>query len=413
MQSKSIGIVGGGIIGTATALSVLRQGHDVTLIDPQIATRAASYGNGGALNPSSVVPVTVPGLLSKAPRMILDPDSPLFLRWRYLPRLLPWLIPYLMHSRTSAASRIGAGLAPLVADSLQEHQALAAGTAAAKFLHATDYMFVYPDRASFEADAFAWSLRTELGIAWETVDAETYQQLEPAFANRSCCAVRLPGHGYVSDPGCYVAALTDVFRELGGTVIEAEAIAFAVDDERAGVILDGNRRVEFATLVIAAGAWSGRLTKKLGLSVPLESERGYHIEFIEPSFTLAHPTLMVSGKFIATPMDGRLRCAGVVEFAGLDAPSNKAPLDFIMQKVQETFPGMQWQDTRTWLGHRPTLTDSLPIIGRMENHRNVILAFGHHHVGMTSGARTGRIVADLIAGNDPGLDLAPYRADRF
>ena len=109
------------------------------------------------MNPSSVVPVTVPGLLSKAPRMILDPDSPLFLRWRYLPRLLPWLIPYLMHSRTSAASRIGAGLAPLVADSLQEHQALAAGTAAAKFLHATDYMFVYPDRASFEADAYAWS----------------------------------------------------------------------------------------------------------------------------------------------------------------------------------------------------------------------------------------------------------------
>ena len=147
--------------------------------------------------------------------------------------------------------------------------------------------------------------------------------------------------------------------------------------------------------------------------MPLESERGYHVEFIEPSIMPTHPTLIAAGKFIATPMDGRLRCAGTVEFGGLEMPANKAPVDFIMKQVKETFPGMQWKESRTWLGHRPALTDSLPIISRMADRRNVVLAFGHHHIGMTAGAKTGRIVADLVAGDDSGIDLTPYRADRF
>ena len=162
--ANTVGIVGGGIVGTATALSLARQGYEVTIIDPQQADRAASYGNAGVLCPSSVVPVNAPGLISKAPRMILDPNSPLFLRWSYLPRLLPWIIPYLSHCRASEAKRIGAGLAALVSDGPNEHKVLANGTAAAKYLNDSDYIFVYDDLASFEADAFAWSLRTHLHI---------------------------------------------------------------------------------------------------------------------------------------------------------------------------------------------------------------------------------------------------------
>jgi D-amino-acid dehydrogenase len=147
--------------------------------------------------------------------------------------------------------------------------------------------------------------------------------------------------------------------------------------------------------------------------VPLESERGYHVEFIEPSAMPTHPTLFASGKFIATPMDGRLRCAGVVEFGGLDMPASKGPVDFIKRQVKEIFPELRYKEIRTWQGHRPALTDSLPIIGRLPSRHNVILAFGHHHVGLCSGPKTGRIVADLVAGKDPEIDLAPYRADRF
>jgi D-amino-acid dehydrogenase len=413
ITGNSVGIVGGGIIGTATALSLVRQGHKVSMIDPNQPGRAACYGNAGCLNPSSVVPVNIPGAISKVPRMILDPNSPLFLRWSYLPRLLPWIIPYLSHCRNSEALRIGDGLAALVSDSPAEHKMLADGTTAAQYLRDTDYVVVYNDLASFAADAYGWSLRKHFGIEWDVVEAEAYKQMEPALAHQSYVAVRLPGHGFVSDPGRYVAALTTEFRKLGGTFVEDEVVDFVFDRDQAGVVLQSGTHVNFSTLVIAAGAWSGRLTKKLGLSVPLESERGYHVEFIEPSAMPTRPTLFASGKFIATPMDGRLRCAGVVEFGGLDMPASKGPVDFIKRQVKEIFPELRYREIRTWQGHRPALTDSLPIIDRLPSRNNVILAFGHHHVGLCSGPKTARIVADLVAGKDPGIDLAPYRADRF
>ncbi len=412
-MGKSVGIVGGGIIGTATALSLVRQGHMVSMIDPNQPGRAACYGNAGLLNPSSVVPVNIPGMISKVPRMILDPNSPLFLRWSYLPRLLPWIIPYLSHCRNSEALRIGEGLAALVSDSPAEHKMLSDGTTAAQYLHDTDYVVVYSNLASFAADAYVWSLRKHFGIEWDVVEGEAYKQMEPALAHQSYVAVRLPGHGFVSDPGRYVAALTTEFRQLGGTFIEDDVVDFVFDRDQAGVALQSGTRVDFSTLVVAAGAWSGRLTKKLGLSVPLESERGYHVEFIEPSAMPTRPTLFASGKFVATPMDGRLRCAGIVEFGGLDMPPSKGPVDFIKRQVKEIFPELRYREIRTWQGHRPALTDSLPIIGRLPGRHSVILAFGHHHVGLCSGPKTGRIVADLVAGKDPGIDLAPYRADRF
>lgn len=411
--AQSVGIIGGGIVGTASALSLARQGFEVTIIDPQQARRAASYGNAGALNPSSVVPVNIPGLIGNAPRMLVDPNSPLFMSWRYLPKLMPWIVRYLSHCRQSEALRIGAGLAALTENSPGEHKALSEGTAAGKYLHETDFVYLYNDSTAFEADAYAWSLRKNFGIEWEVLDSEAYKTLEPTFANRSYCAVRVGGHGYVSDPGRYVAALTDSVRELGGKIVTDEVIDFAFDNEQSGVILKSGERLDFTTLVIAAGAWSGRLTKKLGLPVPLETERGYHVELIEPSAMPERPTLFASGKFVATPMEGRLRCAGVVEFGGLELPPSEAPVEFIKQQVKHFFPDLDYKEMTSWQGHRPTLPDSLPIIGALPAQANVILAFGHHHVGLASGAKTGRIVADLVAGDDSCINLHPYRADRF
>lgn len=411
--ANSVGVIGGGIVGTATALCLAREGFAVTIIDPRQADRAASFGNAGVLSTSSVVPVNIPGLISKAPRMLFDPNSPLFLKWRYFPKLLPWIIPYLSHCRDSEARRIGAGLTALINDAPSEHAELSKGTAAAKYLQATDFIYLYNDRAAFEADAYAWSLRKHFGVKWDVLEGDAYRRFEPALASRSYYAVRAGGHGFITDPGRYVEALTDSFRELGGTILADEVIDFDGDDNFVGVILNSQKRVDFSTIVISAGAWSGRLTKKLGLPVTLESERGYHVEFVGPSSMPAHPTLFAAAKFVATPMDGRLRCAGIVEFGGLEMAPSNAPLDLIQRQVREIFPDMRYEKTSTWLGHRPALTDSLPIIGRLPKRKNVILAFGHHHVGLASGAKTGRIVADLVGGRDSCIDLLPYRADRF
>ncbi len=412
-RTDTVGIVGGGIIGVASALNLARKGFKTTIIDPQTAGRSASYGNAGGLNPSSVVPVNIPGLIGKTPRMLLKADSPLFLRWSYLPRLLPWIISYLSHCRHSEALRISEGLEVLLRDCPGEHNALADGTAAARFLKATELLVVYDDIAGFEADAYAWSLREQQGIEWEIIEGDELRELEPTLSNGSYLAVRLARHGFVTDPGQYIAALTDAFQDLGGTVIKDEVIDFSFEDQAAKVMLQSGKSVDFSTLVIAAGAWSGRLCRKLGLSVPLESERGYHVEYIEPSSMPTRPLMFAAEKFVATPMEGRLRCAGLVEFGGLDMPPAKPPIEFLKRQVKKIFPALRYERIETWQGHRPALTDSLPVIGSLPNRSNVILAFGHHHVGLAAGARTGRIVTDLVAGSEPGLNMAPYRVDRF
>jgi D-amino-acid dehydrogenase len=412
-KTNTVGIVGGGIVGTATALSLARMGYATTIIDPQVPGRAASWGNAGTLNPSSIVPVNFPGLIGKVPRMLMDPNSPLFLDWRYFPTLLPWIIRYLSHCRRSEALHIGEGLAALLEDCPNEHKRLARGTAASQFLNETELDFVYNNRASFDADSFGWSMRRKFGIDWDTIEGKAYKEMEPAIASDSCFVVRLPGHGVVSDPGRYVDALTDSFKELGGIALQDEVVEFDLNDGSAGVILESKKRIEFSTLVIAAGAWSGRLTRKLGLTVPLESERGYHVEYINPSIMPKRPMMFAADKFVATPMDGRLRCGGLVEFGGLDMPPSSAPIDLIKRQVQKVFPDLRCERIETWQGHRPALTDSLPIIDTLPNNENVVLAFGHHHIGLAAGAKTGRVVADLIAGNESGFDLTPYRADRF
>ena len=333
-MTNTVGIVGGGIIGVASALSLARKGFKTTIIDPQTSGRSASYGNAGGLNPSSVVPVNIPGMIGKTPGMLLKADSPLFLRWGYLPRLAPWIISYLSHCRHSEALRISEGLEVLLKDCPGEHNALADDTAAAKFLKATELMVVFDDIASFEADAYAWSLRKQRGIEWDTIEGDELRELEPVLSSGSYFAVRLARHGFVTDPGQYVAALTAAFQELGGTVIKDEVVDFGFEEKRTNVMLQSGKSVDFSTVVIAAGAWSGQLCKKLGLSIPIESERGYHVEYFEPSSMPSRPMMFAAGKFVATPMDGRLRCAGLVEFGGLDMQPPKPPIEVLKRPCQ-------------------------------------------------------------------------------
>ena len=165
--------------------------------------------------------------------------------------------------------------------------------------------------------------------------------------------------------------------------------------------------------IIATGVWSGPLAARLGLRVPLESERGYHVELIEPSLTPRAPVMVAAGKFVATPMDGRLRLAGIVEFGGLDAPPSRKPFELLLKRARQAMPGLTWRETREWMGHRPAPADSIPIIGEAPGAAGAYLGFGHHHVGLTGGPKTGRLLADLIAGRRPNIDLTPYQPARF
>lgn len=408
-----VAVIGAGIVGVSTAIRLLRDGRRVTLIDAKGPAEGASFGNGGVLASAAIVPVPVPGLLRKAPGMLLDRDQPLFLRWRYLPRLLPWLSQFLANGREAEVRRIASGVHGIVEGSLEEHQALAAGTGAERWIVPSDYVFLYRDRAGFEADRFGWEIRREYGLVWEELEGDALRSVEPAFGPEIGFGVRLGGHGRISDPGAYVRALADHAVAEGATLVIAEAEDILRVSGHVTGVRAGGETIPCDAVVIATGAWSGKLTARLGLKVPLESERGYHLELWGASHMPENPVMIAAGKFVATPMEGRLRLAGIVEFGGLDAPPSEAPFALLERRIRRAMPDLTWERTERWMGHRPSTTDSLPLIGPVPGVAGAWAGFGHQHIGLTAGPRTGRMLADMIAGRTANRDLTPYAPSRF
>lgn len=412
--AREVVIVGAGIVGVATALNLLRAGRSVTLIDRQAPGKGASFGSGGILSSSSIVPLTMPGLIRKAPGMLIKPNGPLYLRWSYLLRLMPWLLHYLKHCRADETRRIAAALVPLVVDSLDEHRRLAKGTAAENRIHSKDYAVVYRDRAAFAKDAFAWYLRKENDITWRIVEGEAVAELEPALNSAyRYLAIFDHQHGTIDEPGEYIKDLARTFVAEGGCLEQREVKAMIRNaDGRVALCTDG-QNLEADHIIIAAGAWSGRLLASIGVNIPLESQRGYHIELLNPSTTINNAMLLADAKCVVTTMSGKLRLAGLLEFGGLDAKPSQMPIRTLIALISRIFPKLTFEQHTEWMGHRPALPDSLPVIGAVPGCSGLLVAFGHHHVGITSGPKTGRLMANLVIGRQSQLDMSPYQVSRF
>ncbi|NND43383.1 MAG: FAD-dependent oxidoreductase [Silicimonas sp.] len=412
-DSRHVVIVGAGIVGVSTAIWLLRDGHRVTLVDRKGPAEGTSHGNGGVLASSSVIPVTVPGLLKKAPRMLFDPGQPLFLRWSYLPRLMPWLIRYLRGGNAAAVRHRATAMLPIIGDSLADHQALAAGTGAEKYVVPSDYVFVYRDRAHYEADAFGWQIRRDLGFEWDELEGPAWRDYDDVFSSQLKFGARFGGHGRISDPGRYIKDLAAHAQSRGMNLVIADVTDIAKENGKVSGVRAAGETIACDDVVLATGAWSGPLAKRLGLAVPLESERGYHLELWEPSIQPRSPIMVASGKFVATPMDGRLRLAGIVEFGGLDAPPSRGPLALLEKNIRAALPGIDWKEKVEWMGHRPSIADSIPLIGAAPALKGAWCGFGHDHVGLTGGPKTGRLISQLISGRQPNIDLTPYSPARF
>ena len=410
--AQNIIVIGAGIVGVSTAIWLMRAGKTVTLIDRAAPGEGTSHGNGGVLASCAMVPVTTPGLGMKGPKLLLDRNFPLFLRWTYLPRLYPWLRKYMGHANDSDTRRIGKGLTTIVADSVEQHEALARGTVAEKWLELSDYTFAYTDRAAFEADAYVWELRKIAGFEPVIIEGDAVHEYEPALGPDFNFLAVMKGHGHIKDPGGYVKDLAREFEEMGGTILCAEVQDFELKDGVVRSVTTDQGQIECDAAVLTTGVWSKSLAKKLGLNVPLESERGYHIIFKNPSVQLKAPLMITTGKFVATPMADGLRCAGIVEFGGLEADASKAPLKFLRRAVAQAFPDLTYDDSVEWLGHRPAPADSLPLIGEI-GQTGVYTGFGHHHIGLTGGPKTGRMIADMITQGGSNLDTAPFDPQRF
>lgn len=411
-RPRQVAVIGAGIVGVSTAIWLRRAGAEVTLIDRAAPGSGTSHGNAGVLASCAMVPVTGPGLIPKAPAMLLNKNFPLFLRWGYLPRLLPWLARYLSHANDADTRRIARGLTDITGDSVAQHLSLCRDLGLEDWVQQSDYCFAYQDRAAFEAENYTWALRREAGFEPQLIEGRAVQEYEPALGDQIGLLAVMSDHGFIRDPGGYVRALAQAFAGMGGTMIEAEVKDFDLSGGKLQAVETSAGRIDCDALALTTGVWSAPLMTKLGLKVPLESERGYHIVFEEAEGGPSRPTMIASGKFVATPMAQGLRCAGIVELGGLTAGPSDAPLALLRRQARAAFPGLRATNEVEWLGHRPAPSDSLPLIGQL-GQSGVFTGFGHHHIGLTGGPKTGRLIAGMIMDQPANLDLTPFDPERF
>jgi D-amino-acid dehydrogenase len=417
MSRGHVVIIGAGIIGACCALEALRDGWEVTILEPGQpgGTQAASYGNGGWFSPASVVPMSMPGLWRKVPGFLADPLGPLTIRWGSLPGLLPWLWRFLRAGSSVVKVEAKAQqISALIADSPERHLALAREAGVEHLIQRAGLLYPFPDRAAFEAEALAWRLRSQNGVTWTELNADELGQTEPALARRYRFAVRVDGGANCRDPGGYVAALVAYAERLGARRIQGEAHDFIIENRRLKALHTSAGLIASDRAVIAAGIASARLAALVGDRVPLASERGYHVQITNPEAAQRLPMMPSDGKMATTQMNTGLRNAGQVELASVETAANWQRADVLLAHLQTAYPQMAGEIAPErilrWMGHRPATPDSLPVIAPARASADVIHAFGHGHIGLATGPITGRIVADLLDGRPAP---AAYSAARF
>lgn len=412
MTPDPIIVIGAGMCGVSTAIWLQRSGHEVILMDKGAPGMGASYGNAGLIAQWAVAPVTSPTLWRDAPKLLLNPNSPLFMKWAYFPKLLPWLAQFMSHANDAATRRIVSNLIPLLTDAVEQHKSLVRGTELEHWVRDSKFSYAYASKAHFEADAYAWEMKKIAGFVPQIITGPDVQDCEPILGPKVQCLAVLEGQGHITNPGGYIAALTDHFTRNGGRFVQAEVRNLHRVDGRIARIETDQGPFACSKAVITAGIWSKELMQKLNLRVPLETERGYHVIFENPSEIPRNPMMVSAGKFGVNPMDMGLRCAGTVELGDHRAGPSKAPIALLKRYAKEAFPRLTYSGTQEWMGFRPSTPDSVPLIGEL-GRSGIYTGFGHQHVGLTAGPKTGRLIAQMIDAQSPNIDMTPYAPERY
>jgi len=406
-------IIGAGIIGLASAHQLLDRGHSVTLIDRGELT-AASRGNAGIIAHVDIQPLASPRMILQAARWFIDPVGPLSVRPAYIPRLTPWLVRFLLASRPSEVQRSMHGIIPLQMLALPAWERLLARLGLRREFNRNGMLYVFESIDAFEANKANYQRQLELGIPLELVDGSVVRTLEPALSDRFQRAAFYPSVAHVNDPYQLALKLADAAAQRGAELKEGtvSGIAIASGDEPI-VILDGGRTLTADRVLVAAGAWSKSLAACLGDKVPLDTERGYNATISHPGISLSRPVMFEEHAFVLTPLKTGLRIGGAVELASTAASPNWNRVEALLAKAHAFVPDLQEDGRVDYMGCRPSLPDSLPVISTSRWSRKVVYAFGHAHHGLTQAAATAELVGALISGEEPIIDVAPYSAQRF
>ncbi len=406
-------VVGAGIIGTAIAHELQRRGRQVVLLDRDGPGRGASFGNLASIAVTEFMPASRPSVWRRIPGWLLDPEGPVRVRLGYMPHLIPWFARFIAASRPAKLRALEAQGAALCARALDDTLALLRDTGLSDEISEEGCLCLYADEAELRADRDHIDLLDRFGFAYETLDRRALVALEPEIGDRIGLALRFPANRTVKDPYRLVLALAERFVAMGGRIERGEVRGFDRADRITAVALADGRRLDVSEVVIAAGAWTGRLSALLGEPIPLETERGYHTQIMSPGITLKHSIIWPARALMVAPTAGGLRVGGTVEMAGLDAPPDYRRARVTVHRAQEALPGLRVDGGSEWMGHRPALPDTVPILSASAKTPGVYYATGHGHLGLSLAATSARVIADLVTGTPPPLDLNPYRIDRF
>ena len=394
-----VAVIGAGVVGVSTALALRSYGAEVTLIERGEPGMACSYGNSGAISPGSVAPLALPGVLKSVPGMLLDPDGPLALPLRYLPKAAPWLIAFAQSADPIKVKAAAAKLNDLYHGAVDAHESMARTLGVPELFVRHGHLHLYQDAAAADKDALGWQLREQYGYVVQQLDRAGIEALEP-HAPRSYAHGRfVADHGTILNPYRYVQALLQAFLRRGGQLVRADVRRLRPVEEGWRVEMDGAPAQSWSQVVVASGAWAGQLVKPLGLWLPIESQRGYHVQFAGAQALVQRSVVLADKKVFIAPMEGGLRVGGTVEIAGLNAPPNPRRAAMLERIAREAFPALGDRPAENWMGHRPCMPNSVPVVGHVDTLPGLWLAVGHGHLGLTGSLPTAQRIANAMCGD--------------
>ena len=414
-KCKSVGIIGSGIQGVCVGLQLIKKGIPVTIFDrndPLSAEfKAASYGNAGHFSPYAVLQFNRPDVLYDVPKMLSSSYGPLALKWNYIPKMIPWFLHYLKNCNKKSALHTAKYMHQILNLSNDAYEEIFKEINIDNLVEKKGIIYVWTNK-NLKSREFEIKVRSDLGIEQKLLTQKEVLELEPNLNPVFDAGVIYESAMHARDPHGILKEIFKLFLKKGGKFIQENIKSLEQISINETIIKSESEEYKFEKSVIASGAFSKNLTDQLGEKIPLDTERGYHVHFKNMDHLISRPVIFLDRGFGMTPMNQGLRAVGTVELGGLKNPPSQKRIDYIIKCAKELLPNLDTHDDE-WLGFRPTLPDFLPIIGPSLKNKNIVYAFGHHHLGWTLGAITGKIVSGIVAEEKTNLDLTPYSSKRF